>query len=482
MTGSLHPLVTDWLKAELMGSTLILITALLLFGYYLRADWRDSTRFGPWLGNILGAAGKTLLFVGLNVLVYALLSTQYQNFVSVYGGIARAGSPVNRDWNATATTWTPGLRQNELSVLQYVDSVQIMEIPPADPAGKTLYQNIAVSDEVPQNSIVSFHGLVDVGLNDAGDYERGEGGFNTYVADVRFEYGVVNSSAQPTRAVFEYSFPTRGSWENIHILFDGRDITFETRETGYSTVWERMLEPGKVYQVVVSYRFRGMDGFLYVVPFREVRDFDLAFRANTSEIGIVVDPPGDYCTVTNGSGDKHVVSLHIDRAVLAPALGFYFIQKAIPYSPFDPLINYIKYIPRSILMLSCILILTLLVCGQKVDGRYYGVAAFLQAAQMLVLMGIGPTLGGFQVLAMLAALGTVVAMFFVLRPLDRLPRFLILGWMAFFVFYYPFNSVTSELAKRNAFESIVLVALIAYTFSLTLFIRIRNMRRESITP
>jgi len=175
----------------------------------------------------------------------------------------------------------------------------------------------------------------------------------------------------------------------------------------------------------------------------------------------------------------------IERSIISPRLSVY-AREGWPYAPYHEMIVTLPYTARASILFLSLAALTLLICGAPVSMRQVALLACLFAIPHLILMSGGvPTpksitstqfasYASYQMkmLPVISILPLVLA-FITLRKLTRLPLVLTLVLMALFMAGYPFAGLLDE-QKRNAFEGIVQVAMIAYVFALTLYVRVRS--------
>jgi hypothetical protein len=179
----------------------------------------------------------------------------------------------------------------------------------------------------------------------------------------------------------------------------------------------------------------------------------------------------------------------VEHAILAPRLGV-DVRQYWPYAPYQEMIQVLPYAARASLLFLSMLAMTLLICGTPVELRQVALAAGLFALPFLALMAGGlphpasVTPAGFALyqvrLLPVLALPALAAAYFALRKLPRLPLVLALILMAFFLGGYALVGLSPDEKKRNAFELLVQVGMIAYVFLLALFIRVRSSLRPKV--
>jgi hypothetical protein len=161
-----------------------------------------------------------------------------------------------------------------------------------------------------------------------------------------------------------------------------------------------------------------------------------------------------------------------------------YARQGWPYAPYHEMIVTLPYAARASTLFLSLTALTLLICGVPVSLRQVTLLACLFTVPHLILMAggvpapksIAPAqFAGYQVkmLPVISILLLVLA-FITLRKLTRLPLVLTLVLMALFMAGYPFIGLLPDEQKRNTFEGMVQVAMIAYVFALTLYVRVRS--------
>jgi hypothetical protein len=173
----------------------------------------------------------------------------------------------------------------------------------------------------------------------------------------------------------------------------------------------------------------------------------------------------------------------IERSILAPRMQMSALQ-GWPYAPYHEMIVALSYAARASTLFLSLAALTLLICGAPISLRQIALLACLFTVPYLILMtggvpapkSITPAqFANYQVkiLPIISILPLALA-FIALRKLTRLPLVLTLALMALFMVGYPFVGLVPDEQKRNALEGMIQVAMIAYVFVLTLYIRVRD--------
>ncbi len=200
-----------------------------------------------------------------------------------------------------------------------------------------------------------------------------------------------------------------------------------------------------------------------------------------------------------------LITWTIERAILSPRMSL-SLRQSWPYAPYQEMIVALPYAGRALVLFLSLATLTMLICGAPASLRQIALLACLFALPYLVLMAGGvpapssvapAQFARYQVNALpVISIVPLLLAFIVLRepagcrswhrdasllpdrPLDRLPLILILALLALFMAGYPFIGLVPNEQKRNAYESLVQAAMIAYVFGLTLYVRLRDFKQN----
>jgi hypothetical protein len=196
----------------------------------------------------------------------------------VYGSFATGGSVSNRAWQQWRNMYGGGYDQKDLQVVQYVTVVNEEVIPPADPSAAPLYRNVKVEQPAQQNSITRFRGNAE--LTTAGGYNS-LNTFNAYALSAEYEYDIVNSLAEETRAEFRFPIsPGAKLYQDIILTVNGEEISW--RIVDRAIFWEERLAPGEKQTINIRFHTWGENDFLFEIPEqREITNFSLKLTMNT---------------------------------------------------------------------------------------------------------------------------------------------------------------------------------------------------------
>ena len=270
----------DWMTVEPVIGLLMAVTALVLFGASLTKSRDSSNAFWPWLRKAIEASIGAILFLGLLWAFRSILNSNNSTFNTTHGSL----SDISRQ--SAQSIWGRPHVQRELSVTHYIEKVVQEEIPREDPTKPPLYRDITVREQVPQNSILSFLGQVDMTLSER---EKGYALYSGYQINTRFEYEIVNDSDLETEAEFAFPLsPGQTLHENFRILVEEQDISPQLRFSTDLVQWVSKMTPHQKAKIVITYSSRGMDTFYYQVPIqREIKNFVLVLTVDRLPVSLL---------------------------------------------------------------------------------------------------------------------------------------------------------------------------------------------------
>lgn len=269
-------LLQNWIIAEPVAGLWLGIVAVLLFGVTF-AQLTKRTGLS-WGHGFFVAIAHTLVVVFLVAVCYFLLNSDFKTFSQIYGSFTTGGSVSNRAWQQWRNIYGGGYDQKDLEVVQFVTVVNEEVVPPSDPSAAPLYRNVKVEQPIQQNSIIGFRGKVE--LTAAGGYNNANT-FNVYALSADYEYDIVNSSTEETRAEFRFPIsPTSKLYQDIVITVNGKQVPWQI--ASQAIFWEDRLTPGEKQKINIRFHTWGENDFLFEVPEqREVTNFSLKLVMNT---------------------------------------------------------------------------------------------------------------------------------------------------------------------------------------------------------
>jgi len=460
-----------WMSVEPAVGLMMTIAAIVIFG----ASFIGSTEnaFWPWVRRVIEAAAKALLFLGLLWAFRAILNDNYATFNSTHGSVSEA------NLQSARSIWGRPHVQRELGVNHWIETVEQEEIPRQDPSEPPLYRNIEVRRHVPQNSILSFTGQVDLTLSER---EKGYAYYSGFEADCRFEYEVINDSDMETEAEFNFPLaPQQTMYENFQISVDGQDISSWLRVADDNVWWKEMMGPQERRKIIVTYTSRGMDYFYYQVPYkREIKDFTLTLTVDRLPVSMLNYPEGCLTPKEIGptsDGQGSVLVWTLDRAITTAGMG---IALPSPEQPGADVTRVLWRSPYALTLLISTLGLTLLILREPVRFLDLALLASTYCVQFLVMAAVSDFFLGFWGSLILGAILTGVMAFLLLRTHpSRLLRILVLILVGFFAVLYPLSGLLSDVAQRHSFDGGVQAGLIIYLFGLSLYTRLSKRKSSA---
>jgi hypothetical protein len=273
---SLISILQNWVAIEPIASLWLGIISVLLFG----ATFARLTKPAglSWGQGFFVALAKTLVVVSLVEGCYFLLNSGVKTFSQIYGSFATGGSLSNRAWQQWRNMYGGGYDQKDLQVVQYITVINEEVIQPPDPSAGPLYRNVKVEQPAQQNSIAGFRGNLD--LTAVGGHNT-PNTFNAYTLAAEYEYDIVNSAAEETRAEFRFPVsPQAKLYQDIAITVNGEEIHW--RIVDQAIFWEERLAPREKQTINIRFHTWAENDFLFEVPEqREITNFSLKLTMNT---------------------------------------------------------------------------------------------------------------------------------------------------------------------------------------------------------
>jgi hypothetical protein len=453
----------DWMTVQPVVGLLMAITALVLFGSALARAGDPSGAFWPWARRLLEASAGALLFLGLLWGFRAILNNNISTFNATHGSLSDASL------QSAQSIWGRPHVQRELQVAHFIEKTVQEEIPREDPTLPPIYRDVQVREQVPQNSLLGFTGVVTLTLSER---EKGYALYNGYLIDARFNYQTVNDSDLETDAVYAFPLsPGQTLYENFTILVDGQDISPQLRFSQDLVSWTRRMQPQQHSTVAVSYSSRGMESFYYQIPVqREIRGGLLVVTIDRLPVSLLNYPegvltPSEVQPTADGAGS--ILTWRLDRAITVAGMGVALLQ---PEQPGAQVLRVLRNGPYALTLLGAMLALTLVILGRPLNFLELGLLAGAYCVEFLIMAAISDYFLGFWGSLIAGALltGLLTVLLFHRRTTRGL-RALIYGLVAFFTLVYPLAGLLDQVTQRNAFDALVQVALILYLFGVVLY-------------
>ncbi|NMB58339.1 MAG: hypothetical protein GYA12_04160, partial [Chloroflexi bacterium] len=350
----------EWMNVQPVIVLLMSIAALILFyTTYSRSDEPINT-FWAWLKRFVESTVVTLLFLGLLWGFRTILNNNMSTFYSTHGSL----SDISRD--SAQSIWGRPHYQGELNVNHYIRKMVKQEIPQEDPTKPPIYKDVEIREQVPENSVQSFKGNVNMTLSNR---EKGYAYYSGYIIDANYTYDVINDSNLVTEAEFDFPLsPNQTMHENFSIQMDGKDISQQVQYVGDNVHWMVNMQPGQRSTIEVAYTSRGMDTFTYqITNRREIKEFELTLTIDRLPVSLLNYPDGALTpTEIKSTPDRlgSVLTWRLDRAITSAGMGVALIT---PEQPGAKVLQVLVNSAYGITLLLAVLCLTLLIRGEKVN-------------------------------------------------------------------------------------------------------------------
>jgi hypothetical protein len=461
----------DWMNVQPVIVLLMSIASLILFYTTYSRPGEAITTFWAWLKRFTESAIVTLLFLGLLWGFRTILNSNMSTFYSTHGSL----SDLSRD--SAQSIWGRPHYQGELNVMHYIRRMVKQEIPQEDPTKPPIYKDVEIREEVPENSVQSFKGDVNMTLSNR---EKGYAYYSGFIIDTKFVYDMINDSDMETEAEFDFPLsPNQTMHENFSIQMDGRDISQQVQYTGDNVHWMVKMQPQQKSTIEVAYTSRGMDTFTYqITNRREIKAFELTLTIDRLPVSLLNYPngaltPTEVKATPDGLGS--VLTWRLDRAITSAGMGVALIT---PEQPGAKVLQVLVNSAYGITLLLAVLCLTLLIRGEKVNFLDLALISGVYSIYYMVMASVSDYLFGFWGSLILGTLLTGVLTFLLYRRLEsKLLRNLIYGIVGFFTIVYPLSGLLTQMAERNTFDGLVQIGLIIYLFFLSLYTRVERSRQ-----
>ena len=456
--------LVNWFTVEPAISTLMITTAIVLFGSAFQAHKETSGDLWPWVRRIIEAAVGAVLFIGLLWAFRMILNDNMGTFYSTHGSL----SDISR---ASAwSIWGRPHTQIELTI-NHSHEVEVKEeLPREDPTQPPLYRTVMQRQQVPQNSIVGFTGDVKMRLSER---EKGYALYSGYVVDVTLNYDIVNDSSIETDAAFTFPLtPGQTLFERFVITMDNHDLSSNLRFAQDMVSWTTKMKPHQRSNVVITYSSRGMDYFYYQIPVqREIKNFVLTLTIDRLPVSLLNYPDG-VITPTEikptDDGRGSILTWELDRAITVAGMGVALIQ---PEQPGAQVLRVLVLSPYALTLLGAMLALTMLIWGLQVRFLDLALLSAVYTMQFLLMAAISDYFFGFWGSLLTGAALTLFLSYLLFRKLPSRPlRIIIYILVVFFTIVYPLSGLLTGLAPQNTFNMLLQVGLILYIVVLSLYV------------
>lgn len=456
-----------WITVEPSVSLLMIATAVVLFGAALVKNSEPSPSFWQWTRRIIEASIGALLFIGLLWAFRSILNTNNSTYFSTHGSLN------STSLESAYTIWGRPHVQRELGYSHYTLVTRQEEMPRTNPDDPPTYRDVTEWQLVPQNSVRSFRGTVDLTLSER---EKGYALYNGYLIDARFVYDIINDSEYRTEARFDFPLsPGQTLYENFSITVDGMDISPLLRFSSDLVQWTTTFSALQTRQIVISYHSRGMESFYFQIPSqRQIKDFVLTLSVDRLPVSMLNYPNGTLTPTVvepTADGQGSILTWEFDNAITVAGMGVALPQ---PGQPGAEVLRVLSNSPYTLTMLGAILALTLILCGQPIRFLDLALLSAAYCIEFLVMAAVSDYVFGFWGSLAVGALATGILTYLLYRNYPPLPRYLIFGLVGFFTVVYPLSGLITDVSVQNSFNTLVQVGLIVYLFCLALYTRLKT--------
>lgn len=465
--------VINWFTLEPAVSMLMLTTAVVLFGSAFASYKETSGNFWPWMRKIIEATVSAVLFLGMMWAFRAILNDNTSTYYSTHGSL----SDISRE--SAWSIWGRPHTQVELTV-RHTHEVEVKEeLPREDPTAPPIYRTVIQTQEVPQNSILSFNGDVQMKLSER---QKGYALYSGYTLDVKLEYEILNDSAITTDAAFTFPLSSGQTlFENFVVTMDGKDLSADLRFATDLVSWTTKMTPHQRSIVHITYFSRGMDYFYYQIPVqREIKNFALTLTVDRLPVSLLNYPDGVITPTkieSTPDGNGSILTWQLDRAITVAGMGVALIQ---PQQPGAQVLRVLVISPYALTLLGAMLALTMLIWGLKVQFLDLALLSAVYTMQFLLMSAVSDYFFGFWGSLMLGAVLTLFLTILLFRKLPSKPlRTIIYLLVAFFTIAYPLSGLLTELEDQNAFNMLLQSGLILYITILSLY---ASNHKEKLAP
>lgn len=465
--------VINWFTLEPAVSMLMITTAVVLFGSAFASYKETSGNFWPWMRKIIEATVSAVLFLGLMWAFRAILNDNTSTYYSTHGSL----SDISRE--SAWSIWGRPHTQVELTVHHTHEVEAKEELPREDPTAPPIYRTVIQTQEVPQNSILSFNGDVQMKLSER---QKGYALYSGYTLDVKLEYEILNDSAITTDAAFTFPLSSGQTlFENFVVTMDGKDLSADLRFATDLVSWTTKMKPHQRSIVHITYFSRGMDYFYYQIPVqREIKNFALTLTVDRLPVSLLNYPDGVITPTkieSTPDGNGSILTWQLDRAITVAGMGVALIQ---PQQPGAQVLRVLVISPYALTLLGAMLALTMLIWGLKVQFLDLALLSAVYTMQFLLMSAVSDYFFGFWGSLMLGAVLTLFLTILLFRKLPSKPlRTIIYLLVAFFTIAYPLSGLLTELEDQNAFNMLLQSGLILYITILSLY---ASNHKEKLAP
>ena len=247
----------DWITVDPTVSLLMVVATIVIIGTTLIGSGM-GVGFRVWILRVLKALFQAAVFLGALWAFRSVLNSNIDTFFSTHG------SQSDQSRESAYTIWGRPHVQDELTVIHIAEIAVREEIPRKEESLLPRYRIVRREEQVPQNSIRSFHGEAQMILSER---EKGYAFYSGFLLAAKYRYVVMNDSEYETRAEFIFPLSTGQTlFKDFTVVIDGMDIGTDLQFAGDEVLWQWKMQPHEQITVDIGYSSRGMDYFYYRVP------------------------------------------------------------------------------------------------------------------------------------------------------------------------------------------------------------------------
>ena len=223
------------------------------------------------LSRFLFAATVVVLLVQTLAVLRTYLRKSVAQFQQTHGRVTEA------NYNAVQTIWGAEQTQRELT-LQVSYDEEVTERTEFENAAKpTIIRKKSVRHNVTGNPFRAAAHDITLKQNAR---KKGSALFGGYETTCRFSWKLQSPADRPTQGRLRFPLPAQGAmYDALTATIDGEDVLPQMELSEAALVLTRDLEPHEEFEVVISFRSRGMAQWYFQVPEqREIRDFTLTLN------------------------------------------------------------------------------------------------------------------------------------------------------------------------------------------------------------
>ena len=480
--------IANWIGQEPFLSLLVLLT-LIGWAIFVFIQTKDNqVTFWLWLRRIIVVFATWMLFVGLLGIFNILLQRNLDTYQTLHGSFVAPESLSAIGWRATRALWGGSIIQYDLIVKQFVEQEIQQELPVSDITSAPRYRTVTQRVEIPQDSVVGFHGVVEIEHTGQDQRDKGEPAYNSLMIYATYEYQVQNTAETETEAEFTFPLtPTHRLITDFNVLLNGESISPRLLFSPGGVSWVHKMSPGQSDQIIVKYTSQGTESYTYLIrENRSIRNFIFEVNVtNTRLFSLYIFPSGENIgyersSISDGKGEH--IYWKMDNIFVAPRLDIVMTQLPQPYAPSDTTLRMLQHSPNGLILLVTLLTLTFFL--QNTPPRFSELLLLcaIYSAFFLTLAGLSSFLSFNGALLCGALLTLPMAVLFSRHFSSRVLQFTTFTLFGIFILLYPRISLAENIVRQQQLEYSAQGAIIFYLFGFALFSRLQNKNKPANPP